>query len=68
MNCFYDLKPQCRRFQWKFTKFDIEDEDPSDNYQKDPLNEHHCEWDSLEGNGFKNDRTPTLRLKYKLNP
>ena len=52
LNCYYDMKPPCTRFVWKFTKFDIEDEDPSDNYKPDPMNEHHCEWDSLEGFGF----------------
>ena len=51
------MKPPCTRFVWKFTKFDIEDEDPSDNYKPDPMNEHHCEWDSLEGFGFDNKHT-----------
>ena len=58
------MKPPCMRFVWKFTKFDIEDEDPSDNYKPDPLNEHHCEWDSLEGFGF-DDRKDVFRFDHR---
>ena len=41
------MKTVCNNFKWKFIKFDIEDEDPSDNYHRHN-GRSHCEWDYLQ--------------------
>ena len=46
-NCVYELKTVCNNFKWKFVKFDIEDEDPNDNYHRHN-GRSHCEWDYLQ--------------------
>ena len=34
--------------EFKFLKFDIEDEDPTDDYKEDLKDIYHCEFDALE--------------------
>ena len=51
--CYYDIKPpgQVRAIKFKFLKFDIEDEEPTDNYNKAEDRDHHshhCEWDYVQ--------------------
>jgi len=46
-NCYYQINTVCSPVRVRFTKFDVEDEDPADNYIKTD-NQHHCEWDSVQ--------------------
>ena len=51
--CYYDITPpgQVRAIKFKFLKFDVEDEEATDNYNKAEDNIHHsheCEWDYVQ--------------------
>ena len=52
----------CTNVEFKFLKFDIEDEDPTDEYIKD--GNQHCEFDSVEVEWLdtRNKRNTTGRL------
>ena len=46
-NCYYEINAQCSPVRVRFVKFDIEDEDPTDNYRKED-DRTECEWDYVQ--------------------
>ena len=46
LNCTHTIEVHCAPMKLTIIKFDIEDEDPKDNYISGD-SRHHCEWDSI---------------------